>query len=359
MPDNSPMLRQWQVMLTLLERREGMSVQELAAQHAVNEKTIRRDLVLLRQVGFSLDETRADHGRKFWRMSAAKAPPLTLNWEEAISLYLARQFLESPLGGTYFWKAANSAFAKIRAGLGDAELKYIDQMSRALRLTSVGIGRYAGKAPFLDQLTRAIEDRLVTLLTYQSERSTEPVTREIHPYAWIFHRNSPYLVAFATEHGEVRLYKADRIHDVDVSSLQYPRVIDFDLDDYLSGSFGIYRGRNTHNGQPIPIRVRFLPPVVQYVSEKQWHPSQTLTPQRDGSLLAEFRLTATEEIKRWLLSFGANAIVLEPQSLVTEIADELRKILNSYEHPPCTHKHQAAKRQPATHGRPPRRRQPK
>jgi predicted DNA-binding transcriptional regulator YafY len=358
MHDNSPLLRQWKVIMSFLARSDGISVQELAAEHAVNDKTIRRDLTLLRRSGFSLEETLSAHGRKLWRLSVATAPPLTLNWQEAMSLYLARRLLE-PFAGTYFSDAANQAFSKIRAGLGKQALTYLDQMAGAIHLTAPGIGRYAEKAGLIDHLTRAIEERRVTLLTYQSERSTEPVTREIHPYAWIFHRNSPYLVAFATEHGEVRLYKADRIHDVDVSNLQYPRVTDFNLDDYLAGSFGIYRGRNSHNGQPIPIHVRFLPPVVQYVSEKQWHPSQTLTPQRDGSLIAEFRLTATEEIKRWLLSFGANAIVLEPQSLVTEIADELRKLLNSYEHPPRTHKHQAAKRQPATHGRPPRRRQPK
>ena len=43
---------------------------------------------------------------------------------------------------------------------------------------------------------------------------------------------------------------------------------------------------------------------------------EQLTPPSDGSLIAEFRLPDTQEIKRWIMSFGPNAKVLEPQELV-------------------------------------------
>src|SRR5512142_2804253 len=44
------------------------------------------------------------------------------------------------------------------------------------------------------------------------------------------------------------------------------------------------------------------------------HPllDSTLVKESDGSVLAEFRLSCTEEIKSWLLGFGAKALVLEP-----------------------------------------------
>jgi len=47
--------------------------------------------------------------------------------------------------------------------------------------------------------------------------------------------------------------------------------------------------------------------VARYVSESNWHESQKLTPQKDGSVLAEFQLSDTEEIKRWIMSFGQHA----------------------------------------------------
>ena len=327
MSETSPLLRQWKLLATLSAIDAGQTVHDLAREHVVTEKTIRRDLILLRRAGFPLEESLAEHGRKLWRLAVTNTLPLTLNWQEAMSLHLARRFLE-PLAGTYFWDAANQAFAKIRACLGKQALKYLDRMAGAIHLTAPGAGRYSDKAAYLDRLTLAIEDCRVVLLTYRSERSTEPVTREIHPYAWVFHHQSPYLVAFATEHREVRLYKADRIHDVDVSALKFPRPTDFDPSTYLAGAFGIYRGGD---GQELAVCVRFLPPVAHYVSENQWHPSQRLTPQPDGSVLAEFRLSATDEIKRWLWSFGRNAEVIGPIRLRHEMAAEFRALVDVYE----------------------------
>ena len=55
-----------------------------------------------------------------------------------------------------------------------------------------------------------------------------------------------------------------------------------------------------------------------------------MTPQKDASLLAEFRLGTTEELKRWLLGFGRHAEVLAPEELREEIAEELKELLSKY-----------------------------
>ena len=63
----------------------------------------------------------------------------------------------------------------------------------------------------------------------------------------------------------------------------------------------------------------------------KWHASQVLTKQRDSSLRARFRLSSTIEIKSWILSFGANASVIEPESLCAEIAAEIEQMLKVYQ----------------------------
>jgi proteasome accessory factor B len=103
-----------------------------------------------------------------------------------------------------------------------------------------------------------------------------------------------------------------------MKDLRFPRPEDFDLQKHLSKSFGVYQG----DGE-VCVTVRFLPSVARYVEESTWHPSQKLTKQRDGSLIAEFTLDGTEEIKRWIMSFGKHARVLEPASLRLEIIEEL------------------------------------
>jgi predicted DNA-binding transcriptional regulator YafY len=50
----------------------------------------------------------------------------------------------------------------------------------------------------------------------------------------------------------------------------------------------------------------------------------------DGSLTAEFQLTDTQEIKRWIMSFGPSATVLEPVELAEEIRHNLTQMLDAY-----------------------------
>jgi predicted DNA-binding transcriptional regulator YafY len=81
----------------------------------------------------------------------------------------------------------------------------------------------------------------------------------------------------------------------------------------------------------VTVVVKFLPAVARYVQESKWHDSQALTKERDGSVLARFQLSSTVEIKSWVLGFGANAIVIEPEELRLAIALELEQLIKVYQ----------------------------
>jgi len=86
-------------------------------------------------------------------------------------------------------------------------------------------------------------------------------------------------------------------------------------------------------GTDVTVIVRFAPAVARYVEESRWHDSQELSKQKDGSLTATFRLSNTEEIGRWVLSFGKFATVVEPAELRERITAEAEAILTSYRIP--------------------------
>jgi proteasome accessory factor B len=252
-------------------------------------------------------------------------PPLAFAIDEVIALYLGRQYLE-PLAGTPFWDASRRAFQKIRATLGDGALQYIERFAEAFHHTAFGTSDYTKKAELVDRLQFAIENRRVAFLTYQSLRATEPVTYDIYPYGLIHHRGSLYLVGWAPEHEELRHWKVDRVFDVHVEELPFERPADFDLRQHLAASFGVMQG----DGE-VRVVVRFSPTVARYVQESTWHPSQRLREEKDGSLVATFELDGTEEIRRWILSFGQHAEVLKPEELREEIVAELRRLMDTYQ----------------------------
>jgi len=323
--ESQQLLRQWKLLQMLAESRFGILLTDLATQFEVSDRTIRRDLVLLQAAGFKIEELNGDQGRKRWKMkSFAEQTGFTVT--ELLSILVAQRFLE-PLAGTPFWTGMHRVYNKIRHALGEQAIRYLHKLSGSLHATSVGASDYSQRGGMIDQLILAIEDRLITLIVYQSDQATEPVEQEVYPQGFVFHRGSLYLIAWSSRRGEIRTFKMDRIEDVHVTKI--PAVVpdEFDLEEWLEHSFGVFRSGNT---ELLTIRVHFSRDVARYVRESRWHRSQKLFPQSDGSLIVDFQLADTQEIKRWIMSFGPSATVLEPPELVDEIQSDLMRMLEAY-----------------------------
>lgn len=318
--------RQWLILRTLTVRRMGVTVKELAAEHESVLKTIRRDLEDLREAGFPVHELVGAHGRKYWTCEPqTKLPPLNFDYSEILSLYIAHQQLE-PLMGTLIWAGAHTAMQKIKATLNDSQQNYLNKIGRLIHNVRSRTSKYEGKEQLLDELMVACEDRTIVGMTYQSARSSEPLSYFVHPYGFVNFRDSLYLVAFSQHHREIRHFKIDRVHEVERQSLKFDKPADFDLDSYHTHTFGVF-----HEDGPLrKVVIRFAPAVRQYVQEHCFHRSQLLKTHNDGSLTATFELTSLQEIKNWVLGFGPKAEVLEPAELRDEILQSFRESLEVY-----------------------------
>lgn len=321
------LVRQWKIIYMLSNTGGMATVRSLVEQTGASEKTIRRDMQLLRKVGYPLAESINERGQKEWRLaSPVNMPVLNFTLEEAAALYLGRQFLE-PLAGTFFFAGANSAFTKLRACFGDAVLRHLEKLAAGFYSKTHGLADYSAKGELIDDLVRAIEDRRLTVITYQSLRSTEPVTHyDIHPYGLAWHRHALYLIAWSCDHEAIRTFKVDRISSASTETLQFQRPRNFDLAAYLSGSFGIFQG----DGALQKVRVRFTATVARLIQERRFHDSQELTPEPTGALLATYELSSLEEFTSWILSFGQHAEVLEPPALREKMIAELSASLENY-----------------------------
>jgi predicted DNA-binding transcriptional regulator YafY len=322
MSDDTALTRRFNVIRLLEARRLGASVAEIAREMGVSQKTIRRDLEFLQRINIPIEEVTGPRGRKTWRMiGKANSAPLTFTYDEAVAIYLGRRFLQ-PLTGTNLGEAAESALRKIRCTLGEKALEFFARLQNAFHIPTTGAGDYTAKAEIINVLQQAMEDHSVVRLTYQSQQAAKPSARDLYPYHIVQHKGTLYLFAFDPRHGEVRHYKVDRISDVEVTDGSFDVPASFNIQEHLSGAFGIYSGRDD-----VTVVVKFLPPAARAVNDKPWHASQVTTTDPDGAVVARYRLSSTVEIKSWVLSFGASAIVLEPESLRTEIARDLARLL--------------------------------
>ncbi|MCA8993605.1 MAG: WYL domain-containing protein [Planctomycetaceae bacterium] len=326
MTDAVPFIRQWGLLRKLTARGALWTLRELADDFGVTTKTIRRDLDALSLVGFRTEERVGPHGEKSWRIETDSIlSGLVFDFEEATALYLGRRFLE-PLAGTPLWDAAQRAFRKLELGFGKQALTYLDKFATAFHQTAVGGSDYSARGDMIDQLMIGVEDRCVCALDYQSSMADSASIVHVHPYGFVYHRSSLYLVAFAPHRDQLRHYKVDRINSVNVTSKCFDRPSDFQLADHLTGTFGVYHS----NDPPHQVRIRFNQDAAQYIREHRWHPSQTLTDQPDGSILVELQLTDLHEVKAWVLSFGAKAVVECPEELRKLVSVDLQSLREFY-----------------------------
>ena len=325
MSDDTALRRQWILLKALTSRRRELTVKEMAAEAGVCEKTIRRDLDLFRSLGIPVEESVGAHGRKSWRMKDAWGPPLAFDFEEAAALYVSRRLLD-PLEDTWIGAASRNASAKIKASLGASVLTYLDRFHQWFYTTSPDRHDYARRSQVISDLQLALEDGLHVRLSYCSEHDVAPSTREVIPHGFVNHHGALYLSAHAPGQSKEKTYKVDRIESVTLGASLANPPGGFDISSHMAGAFGVYQS----DGPSLTVRVRFVPSVARYVAESRRHVSQRLTPEPDGSLLAEFTLTSTVEIKSWILSFGSKAVVLEPETLRQEIAADLARALAAY-----------------------------
>ena len=78
------------------------------------------------------------------------------------------------------------------------------------------------------------------------------------------------------------------------------------------------------------MRIRFEKSVRTYIEERTWHPSQQIRPAPRGAIELEMQVGDTAELRSWILSFGGDARVEEPDSLRDEIAAELKRATGRY-----------------------------
>ena len=83
-------------------------------------------------------------------------------------------------------------------------------------------------------------------------------------------------------------------------------------------------------GPPQHIEVEFTAKRAPYVREVEWHTSQQVADEPDGSLRLSLEVCIDQPLRNWILSFGASARVLAPPDLAAEIAAELTRARAGY-----------------------------
>jgi predicted DNA-binding transcriptional regulator YafY len=301
-----------------LQRRGRQRAEDLADTFETSKRTIYRDILALCEAGVPIVAT---PGQGYALMKGYFLPPLSFTSEEATMLLLGSDFMAQNFDAQYRM-AAEGASRKIEGVLPEKLRADVHYLQSNIRFVGTGLTYNPKERETLQQLRRAILDRVTVRFCYHTRYSSDgqsaATTRSADPYGLAYFLNNWHLVAYCHMRQDIRNFRLDRIDDLELLPATFNRPADFQL------------GRNTEHGERnLVVRALFDQAIARWVHENRSY-YVTSEEETDEGLLVTLRIRQESEVTQWFLGWGSHVRILEPASLRELLAAEARKMLQNY-----------------------------
>lgn len=228
----------------------------------------------------------------------------------ALELGLAMLRAERPVEEHRAIDSARARLGKVIAALPEEESE------DCLRVASLAP---AGDLEHLRRVRESFRARRKVRVHYAKAADDVPSSRVICPYAIVFAEQMWYVVAHCESSDGIRIFRLDRIAEVEQLDARFDSPRGFSLDAMVKD------GRAFHSDGAGALRMRYSPNIARWIAERE---GKTLAD--DGSLTVEFPLADREWAVRHVLQYGPDAEVLGPEEIRLEIVQRLERILESH-----------------------------
>lgn len=321
---NSELVRQWEILRDIDGARNGITIPKLATVRGVHQRTIRRDIDALCRAGFPLYDDKIN-GTTMWKLQAKPFRGLEeagLGVTELCALYFGRTMIAT-LAGTPFQDDVDRALGKIERALPASCRRFLDSLPVLLKAKATGRKKQDRKVR--DVVTRvadaALNCRRVTM-RYYSSSSCRAKEYTVEPLRLAYADGGVYLIAWVPAYGEARTFAAERIQTLAVLDERFHRR------PLPTEPFADSLGVNT--GRPDLVEIEFEAAASDYVTGREWHPSQQIEPRADGSTLLRLRVCIDRPLLHWILGFGPAARVVYPDHLAQTVCESLDAARDRY-----------------------------
>lgn len=291
-----------------LRGREWVRAEDLARTFEVSVRTVYRDMLALNEAGVPVVSV---PGQGYRLMDGYFLPPLHFTPQEAVMLAFGVDAVHTAFDAEYAG-AAESAAKKLLAALPDERRADVQRVREHLRVVPNGDERVAEP---LRLLRGAVLDaRTVTFTYHKPHASPEP--RHVQPLGLAHLHGMWLLAAFDPARGAQRIFRLDRIEAVQVTASTFTR------DPAWRVKYQPERERRDET-----VRVLF-PAQRQRAVQERPHFFQLegcLTP---AGYEVTLQVRDPADVLAWVLSWGADARVLEPGHLAEQVRAEARKMLD-------------------------------
>ncbi len=309
--------------LSALQSGDSNRVDRLAKLHKSSRRTIFRDLKELKAIGVPY-HYKASQG-KYSVDSGFFMPAVNLSAKEALSLLLLAYKMEN-LGGIPYKNEALVAAMKLQSNLPEKVRRYCNN---AMNHISIKLDRKPAvdfKEGVFEQLLEAILKKQFVNISYAFPSERLGISIELRPFHMLYNFQTWYVIGYANSDNEVRslqIYRIREVHRLNKFSYEESK---FDINEYISRAWSTIPEGRLYN-----VKLKFSPKIARSISEVQWHSTQTVSFEPDGSAIVEFRVDGLNEIMWWILSYSGQVQVLSPNVLRQRVVEVARNMVSSNE----------------------------
>lgn len=300
-----------------LQRHGSRRAEDLAATFEICKRTIYRDIQALCESGVPVV---AQAGIGYSLIEGYFLPPLSFSMDEATMLLLGSQLVADHFDAQYN-QTAQSASRKIEAVLSEKLRGEVNYLRGSIAFVAPETLASSASAKFLPTIRRAILERKTIRFHYHTrysmDRSNAKKTREADPYGLVHYGDAWYLNAFCHLRQEVRQFRLDRMSDLQLLDKGFTRPANFKMEP----------PEDDH--RKLIVRALFSPDAAPWVRESRSYYITAMDDHPDG-LLVTMKAHVETELVAWLLSWGEQVEVVEPESLKRRMADKAKKIFEKY-----------------------------
>lgn len=216
-------------MLELLQAHGQVSGAELAARLEVDERTVRRYIATLEEMGIPVTAERGRAGG-YALVAGFKLPPMMFSEDEALALSVGLLAARS-LGLERAAPAIAGVQAKLERSMPAKLRQRVCAIDETVQLDLRRAGTATGHAALAALSVAARAGRRVRL--GYVDAAGKPSEREVDTYGLAFHDGCWYAVGWCHLRAGVRSFRLDRIVSLETREEGYTRPADFDALAYL------------------------------------------------------------------------------------------------------------------------------
>lgn len=312
--------------LTALQAGKNYAVNDLSKIFRTSRRTVFRDLKELRSIGVPYHYDARTDG--YTIEPEFFLPPIDLTLQEALSLLLLLHTARNNVG-LGFRSVISRAAMKLQSNLPFEVKRYCNTAFRNIHVKAEPQARMDSLKKIFWQLLVAILRKRVIKIRYKLPLEEKSTVIDLCPYHLRYSDHTWYVLGKSSLYKSIHAFKLNRIRELTTLDKCFVEDEKFDIHEHLGKAWSMLPEGRLYN-----VKLRFLPEVAKGVAEVQWHSTQKVTFEDDGSAIVKFRVDGLSEITWWILGYGDKVQVLAPRILREKIIKIAQKMVKTNQQEP-------------------------